>query len=97
MLPSDHNVAALSPLTYAANLASYQEDEVAWKTARMSAARNVFFEYHALMYQQVAGHDDDEHMCSALVHMCGEVCIDFKYCELFFTTAWNYSPATSEI
>jgi hypothetical protein len=29
------------------------------------------------MYIKVAGHAEDEHMCSALVHMCGEVCYIF--------------------
>src|ERR1700677_2103366 len=44
MIPlSDHNAAALSPLTYAASLASYREGEVAWKTVRRSATTNAFF------------------------------------------------------
>jgi hypothetical protein len=43
MLPSDHNVAALLTLTCVASLASYQEDEVAWKTVRKSAVTNTFF------------------------------------------------------
>lgn len=86
----DHNAAALSPLTYAASLASYREDEVAWKTVRRSAATNAFLECHVLMYEQVAGHDEDEHMCSALVHMCGEVWTDLQYCGLFFTTTPNF-------
>jgi hypothetical protein len=32
-----------------------------------------FLERHALKVPQVMGHDDDDHMCSALVHTCGEV------------------------
>jgi hypothetical protein len=44
MLPSDDNAAALSPLTRAANLASYREGEVAWKAVQKSAAINAFFE-----------------------------------------------------
>ena len=51
MIPlSDHNAAALSPLTYAASLASYREDEAAWETAQKSAATNPFFECLMLMY-----------------------------------------------
>jgi hypothetical protein len=50
MPPSDRNAAALSPLTCAVSLASYREDEVAWKTVRKSAATNPFFEYHVLTF-----------------------------------------------
>ena len=38
---SDHNAAVLSLLTCAATLASFQESEAAWKTARKSAAQTV--------------------------------------------------------
>ena len=48
--PFDYDVAALSRLTCAASLASYQEDEVAWKTVRKSAATDTFFEYHMMTY-----------------------------------------------
>ena len=88
--PSDHNAAVLSLLTCAAGLATILEGEVAWKNVRKSAATNTFFECHVLIYKQVAGHDEDEHMCSALVHMCGEVWIDLQYCELFLTTVRNF-------
>ena len=35
-----------------------------------------FLECHVLTFPQVMRHDEDDHMCSALVHMCGEVWID---------------------
>jgi hypothetical protein len=38
------------------------------------------------MFPQVVGHDEDDHMCSALVHMCGEVWID-QQCGLFIDHA----------
>jgi hypothetical protein len=50
MPPSDHNAAVLSPLTCAANLASFQEDEVAWKTARKSVAQMLSLSCHVLTY-----------------------------------------------
>jgi hypothetical protein len=31
------------------------------------------FESQELTYFEIAGHAEDEHRCSALVHMCGEV------------------------
>jgi hypothetical protein len=33
--------------------------------------------YYVLTNPQVIGHDEDDHMCSARVHMCGEVQIYF--------------------
>ncbi|KAI0253468.1 hypothetical protein BJV78DRAFT_1153084 [Lactifluus subvellereus] len=48
------------------------EGEVAYMTARKSADSTALLG-HEFTYLQVAGHVDDEHMCSALVHMCGEV------------------------
>ncbi|KAI0253465.1 hypothetical protein BJV78DRAFT_1153081 [Lactifluus subvellereus] len=49
------------------------EGEVAYMTARKLADPTAPLR-HEFTYLQVAGHVDDEHMCSALVHMCGELC-----------------------
>ncbi len=38
---------------------------------------------HVLNYFQVAGHVEDEHMCSARVHMCGMVRVHFRTSEVF--------------
>ena len=53
-----------------------------------------------LQQSQITGHAEDEHMCSALVHMCGEVRFHlvvarrFYYLSLFFSRApsktYNY-------
>jgi hypothetical protein len=47
-----------------------------------------------LTYSQVNGHDEDEddHMCSALVHMCGEVRIHFQCCGILLLMMWDYKP-----
>ena len=47
-----------------------------------------------LTRSQVVGHVEDEHMCSALVHMCGKVCPDssvsWKY---LITVAHSLAPS----
>jgi hypothetical protein len=44
------------------------------------SCRDRFLERHALKPPQVMGHDDDDHMCSVLVHTCGEVWINLQWC-----------------
>jgi hypothetical protein len=44
-----------------------------------------------LMCPQVMGHaEEDDHMCSALVHMCGEVWFDLRSCRFLFTIMGIY-------
>jgi hypothetical protein len=54
------------------------------------------FNQQLFMYPQVTGHSEDEdHMCSALVHMCGEVWFDIQLYRLFFMML-QASPAPSK-
>ena len=76
MFSHRHTVAWLTPICVVAP-AGYLEGKVAYTTARRSADRTAS-SGHELTYLQVAGHVDDEHMCSALVHMCGEVRVNFS-------------------
>ena len=80
-----HHAVALLPLTCVASLANYREGEGAWKIVRKSVCR-LSVERQVLTYSQVVGHDEDEddHMCSALVHMCGEVWIHLPLWSSFF-------------
>jgi hypothetical protein len=70
-----HTDVSLMPICVVAP-AGCLEGEVAYTTARRSADRTASLG-HELTYLQVAGHVDDEHMCSALAHMCGEVRVNF--------------------
>ena len=42
------------------------------------SCRDCFLGCHVLTLPQVMGHDEDDHMCSALVHTCGEVWVDLQ-------------------
>ena len=83
---SHYHAAAWSQLICVVNLANYQEGEVAWKIVRKSAAATAFFNVTCLRFPgpQVVGHEEDDHVCSALVHMCGEVwiCLQTVGCSL---------------
>jgi hypothetical protein len=73
MLHSDPHAVASSPLTCAASLACYWEGEVVWRTVQGSVVTITFLGCRCFTYEQVVGHAEEDHMCSALVHMCGEV------------------------
>ncbi|KAI9455179.1 hypothetical protein BJY52DRAFT_1224795, partial [Lactarius psammicola] len=60
-----------STLTYVVILVSCREAEAVYKIAPRWVDATPF--QLELMQCQVVGHTEDEHMCSALVHMCGEV------------------------
>ncbi len=77
MLFSHQHTVALSMPTCVVVLASCQETEVVCKIAQRSA-EVATCSNHVLNYLQVAGHVEDEHMCSVLVHMCSMVWVYFR-------------------
>ena len=86
-MPLSHHYAAALPLsTCAVNPVNYWEGEAVWNTVRKSATTTTFFKVLCayVTFPQVIGHDDDKHMCSTPVHMCGEVWINLKFCKLLF-------------
>ena len=62
------------------------------------SCRNRFLQCHVLTFAgpQVVGHEEDDHVCSALVHMCGEVWICLQTVGCSLRPYGNSSPATSE-
>ena len=52
---------------------------------------NRLLDQQLLTYPQVMGHaEDDDHMCSAPVHMCSEVWSHLQLRGLLFTVMWMY-------
>jgi hypothetical protein len=90
-----HTVVSSTPICVAA-LASCLDGEVACTTAQRSADP-IAPSGHEFTFLQVAGHVDDDHMCSALVHMCGEVRVNFSVTEGSLLQIYEIaSPALSK-
>lgn len=48
-----------------------------------------YLEFTITYYVQVAGHAEDEHLCSAPVHMCGKVRYEaMKMCRRYLHAMW---------
>ena len=84
--PSHLHAVALSPPTYAENLANYLEREAAWSIVRRLVETIGLLDQQFLIYLQVIEHvEEDDHMCSASVHMCGEVWSNLRSLRFLFT------------
>ena len=65
-----------------------------FRRLHQSGSLRVCLVHSLLTRSQLAGHVGDEHRCSALVHMCGEVCPDsFVLWKYLITVARSLAPS----